>query len=354
MRFHEYLEVDPMSEPMRWRGEIAPRPAGERRPFWSVMIPTYNCAHYLRETLASVLAQDPGSEMMQIEVIDDHSTLDEPAAVVAELGRGRVGFYRQPDNVGHTRNFQTCVERARGDIVHLLHGDDCVRDGFYRKLQPPLMKHAELGAAFCRQIYMDERGHWEGISRLERSDSGVLDGWLTRIAVNQRIQTPSIVVRREVYEQLGLFDARLTWVEDWEMWVRIAAHYPVWYEVEPLALYRMHASSSTGRQMRTGENLRDIRRAIELMRGYLPPEVADDVGRHSRQFWAGHALRSWVPKILGEGELSVAWTQLRGALGLSLSPNVLWLAIPILVRMAKLWFERWRQGWPLRPPASGA
>ncbi|MEQ9234992.1 MAG: glycosyltransferase [Coleofasciculus sp. E2-BRE-01] len=63
-----------MSEQYYYRATISPIPKGEQRPLWSVMIPTYNCAQYLRETLANVLAQDPGSEVMQIEVIDDHST----------------------------------------------------------------------------------------------------------------------------------------------------------------------------------------------------------------------------------------------------------------------------------------
>ena len=60
------------------RARILPVPEGTPRPVWSVMIPTYNCAKYLRETLVSVLAQDPGPEQMQIEVVDDYSTKDEP------------------------------------------------------------------------------------------------------------------------------------------------------------------------------------------------------------------------------------------------------------------------------------
>ena len=117
-----------------FRAAIPPVAPGTPRPLWSVMIPTYNCAAYLRETLASVLAQDPGPDVMQIEVVDDHSTKDDPEAVVAEVGHGRVTFYRQPQNVGHTENFATCLQRSRGRLIHLLHGDDGVRDGFYRKM----------------------------------------------------------------------------------------------------------------------------------------------------------------------------------------------------------------------------
>ncbi|MDQ5819913.1 MAG: hypothetical protein M3540_00535 [Actinomycetota bacterium] len=48
------------------RPRIEPVPAGDPRPTWSVMIPTYQCAEYLATTLESVLAQDPGAERMKI------------------------------------------------------------------------------------------------------------------------------------------------------------------------------------------------------------------------------------------------------------------------------------------------
>jgi len=60
------------------------------RPFWSVMIPTYNArANYLEETLKSVLQQDPGPEQMQIEVVDDCSLHGDPAELVANVDRIR-------------------------------------------------------------------------------------------------------------------------------------------------------------------------------------------------------------------------------------------------------------------------
>src|SRR5712692_12027908 len=71
------------------------------RPFWSVMIPTYNPrADYLEETLRSVLQQDPGPEEMQIEVIDDHSSDDLAAQTVRRVGGGRVSFHAEPQNRG--------------------------------------------------------------------------------------------------------------------------------------------------------------------------------------------------------------------------------------------------------------
>src|SRR5205085_8247373 len=112
---------------------IAPLSDLVKRPKWSVMIPTFNCIHYLRNTMESVLAQGIGEDEMQIEVIDDCSVDGDVAALVAEIGKGRILFFKQEENRGSLRNFETCINRSRGRWIHILHGDDLVQQGYYKE-----------------------------------------------------------------------------------------------------------------------------------------------------------------------------------------------------------------------------
>ena len=321
-----------------YRTTISPVPKMEVRPLWSVMIPTYNCADYLRKTLAAILAQDPGPELMQIEVVDDCSTNDNPAAVVAELGKNRVQFFRQSKNLGVTKNFDTCLERSQGHLVHILHGDDLVLEGFYSKMQNAFEQQSDIGAAFCRQIFIDDEGNQLALSDLEQDKSGILNNWLERLASEQRIMTPSIVVRREAYEKLGGFDQRLICSEDWEMWVRIAANYPIWYEVEPLAAYRMHNNSNTGRHIRTGEDMRYTRKAISIFKTYLPVTIAERVSKQARETYALSAL-DMAHSLLAKQDIKAALVQMKEALQFTFSARVVRRAIGLvkqaLVRQVK-------------------
>ena len=309
----------------------------DRRPLWSVMIPTYNCANYLRKTLASVLVQDLGPDVMQIEVIDDCSTKDDPRAVVEELGRGRVGFYQQPENIGYIRNFETCLLRSRGHLVHLLHGDDYVRDGFYQKMQQAFASAPEIGYAFCRHLYTDEQGHWHSISPLEQAESGVISNWLEKIASCQRLATPSVVVRREVYEKLGGFDRRFTCAgEDWEMWVRIATRYPVWFEVEPLAVYRVKRQGSlTASSSSTGKVAKDMYKATEIIETYLPDHLGASLSKQvihkAREVYATWALEAANQISIKENASSFLF-QCQEAVKYSRSKKIIYYLIPMLAK----------------------
>jgi glycosyltransferase involved in cell wall biosynthesis len=300
---------------------IPPVPEPPARPLWSVMIPTFNCGRFLPQAIASVLAQAPSPDTMQIEVIDDHSTVDDPEKIAEEVGGGRVGFFRQSANVGHTKNFETCLQRARGGLVHLLHGDDYVLKGFYGAMERAFAEIPEAGAAFCRSVLVDEQGHQHSFTSCLQDNSSLLQDALLHLAAEQHIMTPSIVVRRAVYEDLGAFDERLVCAEDWEMWVRIAAHYPVWFEPQPLAVYRMHRDSNSGRHVRTGEGIRHIHLAIDIMASHLPGSVAETLSRRAKQTYARSAFDTALA-LLKQRDFTGGMAVAKEAFRLSRSPRV--------------------------------
>ncbi len=301
---------------------IDPVPEGVHRPFWSVMIPTYNCADLLRRTLKSVLDQDPGPDQMQIEVIDDRSTKDDPEAVVEEMGKGRVSFFRQPQNVGAQTNFTTCIQRSQGHWVHILHGDDMVMPGYYRRLREASEKEPSIGAAFCRYIFIDEDDHWQRLSRLERRTPGLLSDWLELLTLNNEIMFPAISVKRSVYEKLGGFHTKLFHSADWDMWKRVYLNCPVWYESEPLALYRVHSASDSSTLVKTGANIADGRMSIEVSQAYLPAPVAVEFSNKAKERLALVALNTAREMLNKGGHREAAMAQIREGLKTSFSPRV--------------------------------
>jgi len=244
---------------------IAPVPGDGHRPRWSVMIPTFNCAQYLQQALESVIAQDRGATQMQIEVIDDCSTTDDPEAVVREVGKGRVSFYRQPTNQGATANFNTCIERSRGSMVHILHGDDWVEPGFYAEMEELSQHHADAALFASRFYFVEEDGCRIEISgRLKRFEQGVshdiADFWR-----GPAIHFTCCVIRRQFFEEHGGFVPQLIHAADWELWVRGIRKGGMVTIPGVLGNYRLFQGNDTGRLMRLAENLKDRERCIQIL-----------------------------------------------------------------------------------------
>lgn len=305
---------------------------GVNRPLWSVMIPAYNCGPYLAEALESVLAQDPGPEKMQIEVCDDASTDRDVRQLVEQRAEGRAGYFRQPENVGSLRNFETCLNRSRGQLIHLLHGDDKVRPGFYARMEELFLKYPDMGMAFCRYCSLDQFDGTAFPSPREMETPGILDHWLERIASRQRIQTPSVVVRRTVYEKLGGFYG-IHYGEDWEMWIRIAAHYPVGYIPDILADYRKHEMSITGRYLLTGQNIEDLKKVMKVSRQYFPAGEWKPIHKAAKKFYALYAINT-ARKIWGRMQHAAGTRiQIRKAVSLDCSGYVLAQSLKLYLKM---------------------
>jgi len=264
-----------------------------KRPLWSVVIPTYNCAEFLKQTMQSVLAQDPGNALMEIIVVDDHSTKDDPEAVIKEFGQGRVQFIRQEKNVGKVKNYETGLTASRGRYIHQLHGDDLVYDGFYKEIETLFNGSPTAGAAFCRTNYIDYGGRVTGVTGMIQDKEGVVPDILEKLYTQQYIQTPSMVVKREVYETIGCFDRRLNCMEDWEMWIRIANNYPIATSNKVLAAYRSHQDNATNSTFKDGTALKTHQLICDLVDSYINPHVKNNFSKIRNQNQAAFWLLSY-------------------------------------------------------------
>ena len=285
---------------------IAPVPEGEPRPTFSVMLPTYEPDHRLGRSLAAVLAQAPDPAAMQIAVVDDGSRQVDVRALVRSFDpAGRVEVLLNQRRAGLAGNWNRCLSLARGKFVHLLHQDDHVLPGFYDRIGHGFRAAPGIGMAFCRSRIVDGNDRLIKTASRQQWTAGVLGGWLPRIAERQRVQTPAAVVARSTYERLGGFRTDLCHALDWEMWVRIAAATPVWYDPRVLAVYRRHRDNESHRLLKSGAVWPDLLQAIELNSSLLPAVNRERVRERSARWYTGSALRT-VEKQLARGDLDAA------------------------------------------------
>lgn len=226
------------------------------------MVPIHNCSPTITETLESVLANHISACDMQIAVVDDASSDVDLRPLISAIGRGRISYFRHDERMGAACTFNSCINRATGQWVHLLHGDDLVLPGFYDQLRSLVDANEAASAVVTRCIYIDQTGQQKGISRLEQTTAGPLTQFVRRLAVKNSICSPGIVVRRRAYEEFGGFRAEFGHAADWEMWLRLAAQVEFVFNPTPLACYRIHSCSDTAAKRRLGHDIRDAARVV--------------------------------------------------------------------------------------------
>lgn len=207
----------------------------------TVVIPTYNRADYIAETIRSVLAQTHRD--LEIIVIDDGST-DHTEEVVAPF-RDRVRYVKQ-------RNAERSVARnhglslAKGDFVAFLDSDDCWLPDTLARMLTALnaTPKAALVAVGCDIVHGREvvQNFFPG-----GGAEGVLDGAFKQLLRSNVIGSPSaVLIRHCALSANAAFDEdrRILGVEDWELWTRLAHDHPLLCLREPLVRYRRHDGNS--------------------------------------------------------------------------------------------------------------
>jgi macrocin-O-methyltransferase TylF-like protien/glycosyl transferase family 2 len=276
------------------------------RPFWSVIVPLYERRTYLKQCLDSVLEQDPGLGEMEILVVDDASPSD-LSGLVAEAGRGRVRYLRNASKLGLYPSTNAAIEATNGRFIHLLHDDDWVANGFYRKMREAIEAcPGDVGVAFCVYEVFFERPGRTWSPPPFRATTGLMDrNFLIRLATECPLNLPAVAFRRETFERVGLFRTDLPMMADWEWYVRSAVQCGWLHLPEKLATWRTdHAHQLTEQLLDSFATHLDFRRTVEIFERTLPPDVAAAVvpaarTLRARRYLAGVAecLRNSRPDL---------------------------------------------------------
>lgn len=191
----------------------------------SVIIPLYNKEKSVYKTLQSVCEQTYTD--MEILVVDDGST-DKSAAFAASYPDTRIRIIRK-ENGGVCSARNRGIREAKGEYVALLDADD-LWDKEYLAEQVKMI--ADFSEAAMWGINFAEMSEGKLVRKLDTALPEGFRGYVENYfqmqgRVSDLFCSSSVVIRKEVFDKVGMFDERLKYSEDNDMWWRIIATYPV-------------------------------------------------------------------------------------------------------------------------------
>ena len=226
-------------------------------PLVSIVVPAYNADRFLGEALASVCAQSHSA--IEVIVCDDAST-DATPEIARGTGDDRVRYLRNDRTLGGYGAMNRGVRESRGEYVAIFHADDVYDPRIVERELAFLNGHADAGAVFCLDRFIDEGGRDYARLRLPPSLAGVelFDTALLTESLlrhkNTFLRTPSVMFRRAAFDAVGGFDQeRFGIAADLDMWARLSIAWRIGLVHEYLMGYRHYTAqwSKQYERMRT-------------------------------------------------------------------------------------------------------
>lgn len=208
-------------------------------PLVSVIMSVHNCEAYIEEALGSMLQQT--YKNLEIIIFDDGST-DKTGEIIAKMSEDeyRVFYhYRQQQGIANCLN--EALSLAKGDFIARMDGDDISLPDRIEKQMAFLNEHPEVDVVGCWLRLFGERNE---VWHYRAYDNFIKNMFFL---FSNGVGHNAILVRADVYKRYR-YDPRYTYVEDTELWIRMAVDYPsvTFYNLrEVLVLYRVHDAQSS-------------------------------------------------------------------------------------------------------------
>ena len=198
-------------------------------PQVSVIIPTYNRAYVLGEAIDSVLSQT--YDDLELIVIDDGSQ-DETRDIVASYNSRLTYLHQEHRGVSAARNLG--IERARGNYLAFLDSDDLwLKEKLYLQMEC-MMADPETLICYTDEIWI-RKGVRVNQMKKHRKYSGMIFEYCLPLCI---VSPSSVLINRQLIDEVGVFDETLEVCEDYDLWLRISARYPIHFIETPLIVKR--------------------------------------------------------------------------------------------------------------------
>ncbi len=205
-------------------------------PILSVIIPTYNRRGSLEKTISTVLSQT--FEDYKLIIIDDAGT-DDTEDYVRSIKHKHVDYIKHGENLGPSEARNTGIKKCDTKYIAFIDDDD---EWLPQKLEKQLKTiescDPDYGAVYTGYYWIDKDSNKLLKTVLPEKHGSIYSDLLYDNCITGSDST--IFVKRECFENVGLFDSGLRYGEDWEMWLRIADKYKYSYVGEPLAIINDH------------------------------------------------------------------------------------------------------------------
>ncbi|MEA5622625.1 glycosyltransferase family A protein [Nostoc sp. UHCC 0251] len=265
-------------------------------PKISVVIPAYNAMTYLSETLDSVLSQ--AFIDFEVLIINDGST-DHIVSWASEITDPRVRLISQ-ENKGLPGARNTGITYAQGEYIAFLDADDLWDPSKLKKQVDCFEKNPEVGLVYTWTTLIDSSKRTLGIEFNWDLEGRIWEQMLVTDVVGNG---SSAMVRRACFNTVGNFDTSLTSVEDWDMWIRIAKHYPFAVVKEYLTLYRQHPNSMSKNRQKILHNLHTV---IEKAFAAVPAHL---LYLKKRTYGHMNYCQAWVAMYAGDHKQAIHFRQ---------------------------------------------
>jgi glycosyltransferase involved in cell wall biosynthesis len=260
-------------------------------PLVSAIMPTYNGAAFVAETIESVLAQT--YEPLELVVVDDASE-DETAEIVsahADRFPGRVRLQRNSERRGPCRRRNDAIELAGGELIAWIDQDDLWLPEKTARQVEALLAHPEAGLVYAGyEAFDSETG--ETLPWRDRASEAEGDLLVPLFVRGCFVAAPTAVFRREVLARrnLRLREADFSFGDDYYLWLALSLDWTAIRLDEVLARYRRHDANESARL--AGTNFHQLR--VALLRDFVRefPEARPRLGAWRRRGLAEHYLKA--------------------------------------------------------------